>query len=400
MASVRKREWTSPNGEKKTAWVVTYTDQAGKRRLKTFERKKEADAWRLIAETEVRDGTHVSGKPLLVREVADLFIKRSEERVDRGEIGKGWHLAMVGRINKHIVGKFGGRAFADLKFAEIEEWCIGLETAGRGGHRDTAKAALGILARMERFALKRGFIKTALCPQVSAEVRWGERVGVRTFDIEDLGKLLSTLETRPAGGKVREHAMFRCMVQLAVFGGLRYGEIMATTLDALDLDAGIYHVRHNLTGFDELKGPKTKSGLRDVPLPRALVDLLRDFVARHYVRNDRRLVFRIAGDRHLSAENFHQNYWRPLLKRAGLSDGGDRHHFHALRHFNASALVAMGVALPDVAALLGHRHFDITLQVYTHAIVNNPKRQHEAVEKIAFGLLGAENARQAGNMAT
>jgi hypothetical protein len=44
MASVRKRSWKS-GGEMKTAWVADYLDQAGKRRLKTFERKKEADLW-------------------------------------------------------------------------------------------------------------------------------------------------------------------------------------------------------------------------------------------------------------------------------------------------------------------------------------------------------------------
>jgi hypothetical protein len=37
--SVRKRTWIAPEGEEKTAWVVDYVDQGGRRRLKTFERK-------------------------------------------------------------------------------------------------------------------------------------------------------------------------------------------------------------------------------------------------------------------------------------------------------------------------------------------------------------------------
>jgi integrase len=35
MASVRKRTWTT-GGKVKTAWVVDYFDQHGRRRLKTF----------------------------------------------------------------------------------------------------------------------------------------------------------------------------------------------------------------------------------------------------------------------------------------------------------------------------------------------------------------------------
>ena len=40
--SIRKRSWTTAKGEQKEAWVVDYADSSGKRRLKTFERKKEA----------------------------------------------------------------------------------------------------------------------------------------------------------------------------------------------------------------------------------------------------------------------------------------------------------------------------------------------------------------------
>lgn len=58
--SVRKRSWTNANGEAKSAWVVDYTSQDGKRHLKTFARKKEADAFALNSGVEVRDGVHVA----------------------------------------------------------------------------------------------------------------------------------------------------------------------------------------------------------------------------------------------------------------------------------------------------------------------------------------------------
>jgi integrase len=44
MASVRKRTWTAPNGETKTAWMVDYYDSRGDRQRKHFEKKKAADA--------------------------------------------------------------------------------------------------------------------------------------------------------------------------------------------------------------------------------------------------------------------------------------------------------------------------------------------------------------------
>jgi integrase len=41
--SIRKRTWKTTKGDAKEAWVVDYVDQAGKRRLKTFSKKKDAD---------------------------------------------------------------------------------------------------------------------------------------------------------------------------------------------------------------------------------------------------------------------------------------------------------------------------------------------------------------------
>lgn len=57
--------------------------------------------------------------------------------------------------------------------------------------------------------------------------------------------------------------------------------------------------------------------------------------------------------------------WRRLLKRAGLGDGASL-HFHALRHFAASVMIQQGIPLPDVARLLGHESFDLTLEVHAH----------------------------------
>jgi hypothetical protein len=60
MASIRKREWTTRTGERKEAWVVDYVDQHGKRRLKTFSTKKDAEAWKINALHEIQLGIHTA----------------------------------------------------------------------------------------------------------------------------------------------------------------------------------------------------------------------------------------------------------------------------------------------------------------------------------------------------
>jgi hypothetical protein len=40
IVSVRKRTWTTRLGEAREAWIVDYTDQQGRRHIRTFDRKE------------------------------------------------------------------------------------------------------------------------------------------------------------------------------------------------------------------------------------------------------------------------------------------------------------------------------------------------------------------------
>jgi hypothetical protein len=53
--SVSKRKWTTSKGVVNEAWTVTFTDHQGKRRLRTFERKKDADQFN----AEIKTAKHV-----------------------------------------------------------------------------------------------------------------------------------------------------------------------------------------------------------------------------------------------------------------------------------------------------------------------------------------------------
>jgi hypothetical protein len=72
--SVRKRTWEKADVERQ-AWVVDYVDQHGKRHIKTFERKKEADAFHAAVRVDVRRGTHTpEARSITVAEAAELWL--------------------------------------------------------------------------------------------------------------------------------------------------------------------------------------------------------------------------------------------------------------------------------------------------------------------------------------
>ncbi len=78
--SVRKRAWTTSKGEQKEAWVVDYVDQAGKRRLKTFAKKKAADNFAATANVEIRAGVHTADSAsMTIAEAGKLWLETGEQ---------------------------------------------------------------------------------------------------------------------------------------------------------------------------------------------------------------------------------------------------------------------------------------------------------------------------------
>ena len=85
--SVRKRAWKTRAGESKEAWIVDYA-QEGERHIKTFARKKEADAYAQQVGVDIRAGTHTPvSKSITVAQAAEDWVAYIElEGRERGTV--------------------------------------------------------------------------------------------------------------------------------------------------------------------------------------------------------------------------------------------------------------------------------------------------------------------------
>ena len=90
--SVRKRIWKNSKGVEKEAWVVDYVDktEGGKRRLKTFVKKKDADSFAATANVEVRAGVHTADSASkTIAEAGKLWIETGEANGPRAGDDRG-----------------------------------------------------------------------------------------------------------------------------------------------------------------------------------------------------------------------------------------------------------------------------------------------------------------------
>jgi integrase len=84
--AVRKRTWKKADGTATTRWMVDIADANGNRERRQFDSRKEADAYRIAAEGQIRAGTfRGDASKLTVKDAAESYLSYCRGRRDRGE---------------------------------------------------------------------------------------------------------------------------------------------------------------------------------------------------------------------------------------------------------------------------------------------------------------------------
>jgi integrase len=194
------------------------------------------------------------------------------------------------------------------------------------------------------------------------------------------------------------------VTRLAIYTGMRRGELLGLTWDAIDLDNRVLHVRQSLevigAGKDRavrFKAPKTEKSRRDVALTAGAIALLRS----HHAKQSELRVFLggALGDEQLVFPNPRTGEpWKPdtfsneflrVVKASGLP----KVSFHGLRHSYASISLRAGTPLKVVSEMLGHATTAITADLYTHVLGN---LKAEAADRLDAIFDEAEKRRAAG----
>lgn len=403
MASVSKRTWNH-GGEQKSAWVVRYVDRDGKQRQETYPLKKQADAARRRIEEELHHERHIANSESVgFGDACESFLRLQEDRCDQGAISRGRLVFFKQTVDAHFLPALGTKRCHHVTAGDVEELYMRIinsapRTPGlTGGSKrrlspTTARNYIVVLGQVFDHCLKRRWVRDNPVPGALKAFRGTPKKRIRTFTREEVRAILKAVEGRGKGGHERNARLLRCFVHLAVFGGMRLGEILGLKREHVRLDKGLVEVRHSLNQFCELKAPKTAAGVRDVELPPHLLSMLREWIEGEFSKTPGELLFvstfHASAEGHYARSAFHQS-WCRLVKRAGIS-GNVR--FHALRHFYASAAVASGMPVTDVAKMLGHASYDLTLQTYAHGIMPAARRA-EAVGALAAAIL-SENVVQ------
>lgn len=377
--SVRKREWTSPKGEAKSAWVVDYVDTSGKRRLKTFQRKKEADAFSATASVEVREGTHVADSASATVDAAGkLWLKSAD--------GSGLEPTTTGQyeahLRLHIVPFIGATKISALTIPAVRQFEDKLREAGRSPAM--VRKVMVSLGTLLADAQERGLTGR----NVVRDIRGRRGKGERRQEKRAKGRLKVGVDIpTPAEVKAIIGALtgrWRPLLLTAIFTGLRASELRGLRWSDVDLKRAEVRVHQRADAFNDIGRPKSISGERTVPITPGVVSALREWKLA-CPNGDLGLVFPNGSGKVEQLNNIVRRGWQPAQVAAGVAvDTGKRDDegkpiltakyggLHALRHFYASWCINRredsGLGLPPkvVQERLGHGSIQMTMDVYGH----------------------------------
>jgi integrase len=391
--SVRKRVWKSPNGEMKEAWVVDYVDQHGERHIKTFAKKRDADAHHAIVGVAVRNGTHTAdSKSVTVAKAAELWLAQCDtDGLERTTV-----TVYRQRVESHILPVLGSLRLSQLTVPLVREFEDRLRQDGRSTAtiRNTRRSLGSLLADAQERGLVGQNVVFSLRTTRRGKDRRIERRAKRKLkvgvDIPTPAEIRAIVD---ALAKIDEAPRFRPLLLTAIFTGLRASELRGLRWDDVDLKRGELHVSQRADRHGTIGRPKSAAGERTVPLGPKVVNAL----TAHYLaaRNKRDLVF-VNGRGGIEHRNtIVEHGFHPAQVAARVVDQHGEAKYkglHSLRHFYASWCINRradgGLELPlkVVQARLGHASIQMTADTYGHLFPRGDDGAEMAAAEMA--LLG------------
>src|SRR6516164_2600305 len=271
--SVRKRTWTNQDGAKSQAWIAEYTDHDGKRRLRTFETKQQADSFHVGVTGELRAGTHVpDSQSITVAEAGRLWLKRCEaDGLEQSTVDY-----YQQHLDRHIIPVIGAVKLSRLTMPMLTTFQDKLRELRRSPTMvRKVRISLGaLLAAAQRRGLVGQNIVHALPrslrgkeARIAARQKGKLRVGV---DIPSPDEVRAIIAAAGDGSDGRQPLLLT-----AIFTGLRISELRGLRWDDVDLKRAELHVRQRADRYNTIGKPKSVAGERVIPLPPMLVSTLR-----------------------------------------------------------------------------------------------------------------------------
>lgn len=259
-----------------------------------------------------------------------------------------------------VLPLIGGMRLTSITAKHIDELLSTLKCNGHTGGEYSARGinmAREVLRNCMNVAVRWGLITTN--PVILTKTVTGE-----SYVPPAIGEDEFLLVREALSSSHHDRPLLVCLLS-----GMRFSECLGLTIDALDFDNHIIHVKQQLldqkSGY-EVSTTKTSKSKRVLPMSPGLKEILEQQVT--YVRNlpsppagFEGLLFRTGNGTPVAHNNLRRRF-----KKVLESNNLPHMRVHDLRHAYTSILIQKGVPAKAVSDLLGHTSVSITVNRYAH----------------------------------
>lgn len=435
MASIRKRknsyQITVSNGRdyngKQIIETTTFTPPEG---LTEKQIQKQLQRFAYEFEEKVRNGKIMTGDKMTLADFSEKWLSEyAVHNVDPTTVEKYTKVIKI-----KILPVLGHYKLSKLKPIDIQSFYNSLTKDGAradgksGGYSPaTIQRYHNILRKMLKTALQWQMIDSNPCDRVTTPKADRSCDDVKFFTPEQAVIFLSALDEdytvtyKPHGriddtGKpytVGEYTktvtvplQFKVLYNIALFGGLRKGELLALTWDDIDYKNNTISINKPtavLHGKQITKAPKTHSSIRTITIPQSLTELIKQYRKAQaaerlrlgsYWHNTNYLFTQVNGEQ----MNYYTPYhtFKDIIKKHNdkvMSSEKIRPEdkkelllpdipLHGLRHTTATLLISKAIDVRTVAARLGHSQTSTTMNIYAHALKESDRAASESLSEI------------------
>lgn len=256
----------------------------------------------------------------------------------------------------HLIKDLGEHELDELKPNVLQDFL--LKKIDNKYSTNTIKGIVSVLKQALRLAITLEFVDKEYCSNLKMPSSEEKEISVFTK------KEQQVIESFCLNHKKRNYIG----IVICLYTGIRLGELLALTWDDIDFNSNLLTI--NKTSYSAkvdgktqiiVDKPKTKKSIRVIPLPNQLVKLLK--IIKKESNSKYVITTRNLG---MVCNRSYQRTFKFILKKVNVP----YRNFHSLRHTFATNAIELGMDVKTLAEILGHTNAMITLNRYSHSLLN------------------------------
>ena len=336
-----------------------YQDYTGERKRKLkrgFNLKKDALEWERLFKMEQAGESNMSFESLYQLYMDNMRIRLKPRTVDLKEK----------LFKTHILPYFQKKQINNIKSHDIMKWHQQLTEANSKQSKEPLKPSYlktihNQMNAIMNFAMKHYGLKQNPC-KIAGSIGTMKTQKIYIWTLEEYQRFIQEIK----------NPLHHLAFNILYWSGLRKGELFALTPSDFTPDSVLHITKtfYRRNNKDVIDTPKTPKSVRDVTMPKFILEEFNSFIKTIYGIKSDTLIFSTCS-----------TYLRRALISGAEKAGLNPIRIHDLRHSHASLLIEMGTSIVAISERLGHENVQTTLNTYDHLYPTAQKNISDNLEK-------------------